>query len=221
MELLKWAGIEMKPTSTHRPSSNGQVERVNQEIKAVILKSVEDEEDWDASLAACLWALRIRPSRRTGVTPYQIIFGITPRIPFMAQPENEVEAKVLDDETWKNSLKKRAESRRHGMSIWKENMRGYEQGRKRHEWKENDWALLRNFGRKKMEPRWRGPYRVVGETAHSIKLKTDAGRDIIANKSDVKPYRVKEQQARAAVVEERAVPVETYGDISHIVELRD
>ena len=68
---------------------------------------------------------------------------------------------------------------------------------------------MRNFGRKKMEPRWRGLYLVIGESAYSVKLKTDAGREIVANKSDVKPYRVRaEQQTRAADVDKKdTVPV--------------
>jgi hypothetical protein len=201
-ELFSWGGIELKTTSTHRPTSNGQVERMNQEIKKVIAKTATDEDDWDLHLAAAVWTLNARNNRRADVSPYQILFGITPRIPTLQSPTREIQDKN-DDNSWGTLLRKRADLRQASMENWRATMREYELGRRKHAWNEGDLALLRNFTRKKFDPRWRGPYLETRTGGRSVTLKTDAGREIVANVSDIKPYKQSKEkhQARAAVVE--------------------
>jgi hypothetical protein len=102
---------------------------------------------------------------------------------------------------WTIMLRKEAERRRQALGEFQERMRAYENGR-RQERRIGELVLVRNFARKKGEPRWKGPYPITKLGAQSLMLRTDAGRDLVVNKSDVKAYR---NPLRAAVVESVSV----------------
>lgn len=96
----------------------------------------------------------VRPSRRADVSPFQIMFGVTPRFPLLIDARCETTQVVAENESWNSALQRRK-------------------------------RLVRNFERRKFDPRWRGPYFVQKMTQHSLTLKSDADREIIVNKSHV------------------------------------
>ena len=65
--------------------------------------------------------------------------------------------------------------------------------------------LVRNFGRKKFDPRWLGPVVVTERKKFSVKIKKDNGQDRVVNMGDIKPYRMAlEKSVQGAIVDSGA-----------------
>jgi hypothetical protein len=79
--LCEEFGIMQVKISAHHPQANGQVERRNADTMRSLERAMIEDEEWDIALDATLLGLRIIPSRRTGLSPYEIIFGEAPRAP--------------------------------------------------------------------------------------------------------------------------------------------
>ena len=76
IELCNLLQITKTRTTPYRPSSNGQVERVNQTILAFIRCFLEDKQtEWDAYLPALGMSLRATVNRSTGFTPNMLRLG--------------------------------------------------------------------------------------------------------------------------------------------------
>ena len=50
-------------------------------------------------------------------------------------------------------------------------------------------VMVRNFKRKKFDPKWVGPAVIVELKQHSVKIKGERGQLRIVNRGDIKPYR--------------------------------
>ena len=200
-ELLDWAGVVTKPTSSHHPEANGMVERSNLEIRREIAR-MGDDDSWDLQLDAIAFFRNSRPSRRADVSAFQLLYQVEPRVPMVERLLPAVEERTIAlDQPWSAMLKHEANRRQAALLEFQERMREYERGR-RQERQIGELVLVRNFARKKGEPRWRGPYPITKVGRQSLGLRTDAGRDLVVNLSDVKAYR---HALRAAVVEQGSV----------------
>ena len=77
--LLK---IDRTRTSAYHPMGNGQVERFNRTVEAMLAKMVkESQRDWDRHLQKALFAYRTSLHETTGFTPYHLNFGRSPTLP--------------------------------------------------------------------------------------------------------------------------------------------
>ena len=74
--LCNLHGIERRVTSAYRPQANGQVERVNQSLLAVLRKCTADAPSrWPDWLDYALLALRTATHSTTGYSPFHLMFG--------------------------------------------------------------------------------------------------------------------------------------------------
>lgn len=190
-ELSVRLGVQLKLISSHRPQSNGQVERVNRDIVDMLTRAAA-EEDWDIEIFSVLRSLRMGVSRRHGRSPHEVMFGEAPRVPFIKPEEQRILDEGLaefNEEMWR---------RRQDLAVdVQEKLHRYEAGTA--EIKEGDLVWVTNFNRKKFEPRWVGPSVVVERRALSVKVKAENGRERVINLSNVKPY--KSNTVGGAVVE--------------------
>lgn len=69
--------MEQIPTSAYHPHANGQVESRNGDIWTRLEKHGKDS-DWDLDLPSVVMAINVQPSRRIGVSPYELVFGKAP-----------------------------------------------------------------------------------------------------------------------------------------------
>ena len=75
-------GINRTQTSAYHPEGNGQVERFNRTLEAMLSKEIEEhQKDWDDHLQKVLFAYRTAVHDTTGYTPYFIISGRSPNLP--------------------------------------------------------------------------------------------------------------------------------------------
>ncbi len=78
-ELL---GVQQTRASAYHPQGNGQVERFNRTVEAILAKMVKDNQrDWDTCIPKALLAYRTSVHESTGFTPFHLKFGRSPKLP--------------------------------------------------------------------------------------------------------------------------------------------
>ncbi len=68
-------GVDQLHTSPYRPQSNGILERFHGTLKPMPSKAVENGVDWSDFLPMALFAVRQVPSRTTGFSSHELVFG--------------------------------------------------------------------------------------------------------------------------------------------------
>ena len=80
--LCSRLGIKRTQTTPYHPQGNGQVERFNRTLEAMLSKVVaEHQKDWDEHLQTVLFAYRTAVHDSTGFTPFSVMFGRSPTLP--------------------------------------------------------------------------------------------------------------------------------------------
>ena len=80
--LCKRLNIEQSRTSAYHPQGNGQVERFNCALEAMLATVINDHQnDWDLHLPRTLFAYHAA----TGFSPFHIVFGHSPTSVFLVQ----------------------------------------------------------------------------------------------------------------------------------------
>ena len=78
-DLYDKCGIEIKATTVYRPQSNGEAERVNQEIGTYLrMYCMEKPTDWSLYLADAQFAHNSRVHSTHGQTPFYLLHGYEP-----------------------------------------------------------------------------------------------------------------------------------------------
>ena len=69
--------------SPYNSQANGLVERRHRDVREVIMKMVKGQESkWPSVVHAAFWAERITVQKATGLSPFQMVHGIEPLLPF-------------------------------------------------------------------------------------------------------------------------------------------
>ena len=80
--LCSLLGIGRTQTTAYHPQGNGQVERFNRTLEAMLAKVVQtNQRDWDVHLPKVLFAYRTAVHDATLFTPYHLVFGHSPMLP--------------------------------------------------------------------------------------------------------------------------------------------
>ena len=89
-------GIEKRQTTPYHPQTDGLCERFNQILKLLLRMRVnKDQDDWDDQLPSVLLSYRISKQPSTGVSPFELMYGRSARLPFDVDREGEVERQPI------------------------------------------------------------------------------------------------------------------------------
>ena len=136
-------------SSPYNPQTNGKVERLNGIIcKSLAKLAYENQSDWSKLLNQVLFAYRIRKNTATGLSPYELLYGTSPKLTKWLE-EDLGELIIEDPEHELLTLdKNRSIAERKHVPI--ESQYGL-----------GELVLLKSLSSSKMEPKWNGPYTIA------------------------------------------------------------
>ena len=168
-------GMNRTRTTAYHPMGNGQVERFNRTVEAMLSKMVkENQRDWDSQLPKALFAYRTAIQESTGFTPYHLNFGRTPSLPIEVMLGHVTEDQVS---SYPEFVQLTHSQLRSAQQLANKNLRAahrrqkalYDQRCQGEELRVGDRVWLYcpavKPGRtKKFASLWRGPYTVIDKT---------------------------------------------------------
>ena len=185
-EYLKLIGTSHLKTSSYHPRTNGLVENFNGTLGKMITKFIEAHEvnrsRWDKFLPQALFACRIQASRTTGSSPFQLTYGVSPKLPSDSSRPIIAFDSMKDEELENWRIMAAEKMRLDRQEARKRLEEGQKKAKERHDsnikplnLQVNDLVLLSNEGKLKFDSTWKGPF-IVSQT-HSkntalVKLKS-------------------------------------------------
>lgn len=177
-ELYKLLGIEYNPSTAAHPQTDGQTERVNQEVEAFLrIYANYRQDDWVDWLAIQEFCYNNRVSSATGYSPFFMESGRNPNMGF--NPSRH--SRNMDAQKFFEGMKQAHEDAEAAMRKAKEDMKrwydrkarddpGYKVGEK--VWLETTNLRVERPSRKLSEKRL-GPFEVlekIGQTSYKLKI---------------------------------------------------
>ena len=112
------------------------------------------------------------------------MFGVVPR---MSRAIEDTKEEAITEKFREQAVTDNFWRRRDLAIQVQENLRRYENDREG--LMEGKLVWVRNFGRRKFEPRWLGPNTIVEVRKNSVKIKGENVSVRVVNRGDIKPYR--------------------------------
>ena len=163
-DLYNKCRIEMKAMTAYRPQSNGEAERVNQEIGTYLrMYCTEKPADWSLYLADAQFAHNSRIHSTHGQTPFYLLHGYEPT----AYPSNVANTPGLTEERLEQLAVNRDKAiiahrkAQEAMIAWKPGL-----AYKKFEVGDKVWLDVRNLHLKttcKLTPQRLGPFEIIEE----------------------------------------------------------
>jgi hypothetical protein len=103
-ELFERMEIAKDQTSAYRPQSDGQAEIINKHIRKYLATATGDgrcPDDWPEYIPAMQLALNTSISGATKISPFYVVYGVHPRMPWLDQSRPET---VNYGENYANAL---------------------------------------------------------------------------------------------------------------------
>ena len=196
-----WAllGTHLKMSTADHPETDGQTERVNRKINAIMRTLVSSSGgNWDNKLTYVEFAINMAPSTVTGMLPFMADSGKQPLVPGTMTFGNaltETFAGMIENITTITSIV-RDNLVKAAADTWAEDVRRHR--RSTHCYNKNDWVLVRSTrlnSESEANHKWSalyvGPYRVL-KTAGSAAVVLDLPEHVRAhstiNIENIKPY---------------------------------
>ena len=97
--LWKKLGTSLNFSSTYHPQFDGQKEVVNMSLGNMLRSLIgESPKQWDRVLAQAKFASNDSPNRSTGMSPFQILYGMHPRGVCELRDLGQMEKRSVDGE---------------------------------------------------------------------------------------------------------------------------
>ena len=170
-ELAKLTGIRRTRTTPFHPRSDGQTERMNRTILAMLRSTAQDNpNDWPDRLSLVMSAYRMTPHSSTGVSPNYAMFGRETRLPatlIVMPPEETVDLNIPYIVKLRDTMRDAHARVRYATQVSAKTMKSHFDARiKAITFRENQlvWLFwprpLLKMQKRKLTQLWVGPYRI-------------------------------------------------------------
>jgi len=162
--------------TTYHPESNGQVENRNKEISKYLHVLGEKETEWDNILPSALWALRTAKNETTKFSSFELLYGRRDLQPFELSinlerkhpEETEEEYYIKKFTTHYQWIQEAIPNIETANELWKDRRRQIR--RMRGEYKPGDLILVKHFNRRKLDPFFIDPLRILKKQFNTVTL---------------------------------------------------
>ena len=224
-ELNKRLGIRTKLSTAYHPQTDGQTERINQELKKYLRMLVDHrQEQWPEWLGIAEFAYNNKRHTATQVSPFEANYGLSPRMGFEGRRGKRFEAA----EEFVERMRQVQEEVKVALGKVQEEMRKYVDRKRRKgvEFKVGDLVLLSTKelkwhmkGRRleKLTERFMGPYKVkniISVNAVELHLPPTVLVHLVFNVSKLQMYKLQVEGQKAT----RPAPVVLEGEEEYEVE---
>ena len=176
-ELLRLLGIKAGLSTAYHPQTDGQTERLNQEVEQYLRHFVnEQQNDWSSLLPTAEFALNNRVNASTGKSPFQVVYGYSPWVGLEPRKDSNVER----SSSFAEGMERSWEDTQSALRMAKEDMARYYNANRKptpsFEVGEKVWLDASNISTtrptKKLDVRRLGPFPIVDKIGtHNYRLK--------------------------------------------------
>lgn len=161
MSIIETRYIQSAP---YHSKGNGVVESANRTIQDKLALITDKEEDWGEAFPMSIFSINITRHRGTGYTPFEMVFGKQPRLPF--DPVNNMTKEDAYTETLARHLELiRRDARKDDTEYHLRVKEGYDKGRVDVKFNVGEKVLVffppRGTADYKLSDRFFGPYEVT------------------------------------------------------------
>jgi len=195
--FLDLYNVYMLPAATYHPETNGKVENRNKEICKYLRLLSEKERDWDELLPSALWSLRTAKNEKTGFSSFELLYGRRDKQPFellvnidRKQPQETKEEylirRFIKHRKW---IQEAVNNIENANALWRDRRKQVK--RMKNNYKAGDLVLVRYLNRKKLDPFFLGPLRVIKCEFNTVSLcdpETGEIMDRNVHKKNIVPY---------------------------------
>lgn len=183
--LCNKMNIKKKYSSPYRPQTNGLIERTNKTIIGILSKNVYDEKRrWDDYIELIRFNYNIRHQDNIGCSPFELIFGRYPNLPYSLELDNRRETV---EERMKRIRKCQEEAMHRRRSQQTAQIKELKEEDKL---KIGDVVLCKNqpHEQEKLGPKWRGPYVVehAKNPASYVISDIDKNKNFVVHRKNLK-----------------------------------
>jgi len=166
--------VYVQYTTTYHPASNGEVENRNREIVKYLKLLGAKENNWDEILPSALWALRTCKNEVTGFSSFELLYGRKDLLPcelslnkdgrYLGESDEEYWLrKFITHHKWITEAIRNIET---ANKVWAD--RRNQVRRLRAEYKPGDLVLIKVFNRRKLDPYFTGPMKIVKRELNTV-----------------------------------------------------
>ena len=187
-----WGSRRPEPRHTITSQCDGQTERQNRTIPGMLSPFLVSgqRDDWDSWLDSMTLAYNTSKQESLGVSPYEVVFGRTPRLPI----ELDLGITLSNPSTQSGYLHSIKSVFRDIREIAKENLAKEAEKRARLDQGTNTWqpfnegqaVMLKRPKVWKFGTKWRGPYEITKRLGVNYKIRHKGGKEIVVHHNNLK-----------------------------------
>ena len=184
-------GVTKTRTTSYHPQCDGQTERQNRTIQAMLSAFASNRrDDWDLWLDSVTFAYNTSRHEALGISPYEVVFGQLPRLPVelelgmpLTNPSTQSEYLVSARSAF-NDVRRIAEE--HLSKASEKQARLNQPTNTWRPFKSGETVMLKRPKGWKFGNKWVGPYRILNRVGVDYRIVSKGGKKMVCSSRPVK-----------------------------------
>jgi hypothetical protein len=174
MTLGKALGVRQLRTSAYHPHTNGRVERAHHTFKTAVSTLADGDSRWERFVPGVVFAMNTSANVVTGVSPYKMLFGRHPRMPYdlppSTEPPRDTEAQRFTASLVADMYHAAQAARLSEEAHLRRRAERYRTVRRATAFAVGDFVWVYNEEKRGLDRKWRGPAEVLSELSAGLNL---------------------------------------------------